>query len=158
MSLPLLTTRSFVVRVFFSMRANISFIKPLVILLFFLDYFSFIWFCSHHQIYHVVFFFLFIIIILLDILSADVCWFLHIPVFFHPLFSWNTFSTCVPIQVCGTFKCGKIGVPFLFHRFFVDSEIKWPIWGDKTRGFLVFQFRGLREILLSYIFPKQKRN
>lgn len=158
MSLPLLTTRSFVVRVFFSMRANISFIKPLVILLFFFSIISHSFDFVPTIRFTTWCFFYFIIIILLDILSADVCWFLHIPVFFHPLFSWNTFSTCVPIQVCGTFKCGKIGVPFLFHRFFVDSEIKWPIWGDKTRGFLFFQFRGLREIVLSYIFPKQKRN
>lgn len=157
MSLPLLTTRSFVVRVFFSMRANISFIKPLVILLFFLDYFSFIWFCSHHQIYHVVFFFIYYYYFIGYFVCRCMLISSHTRFLSSPVFLEHIFYMCTNPGVRDIQMWENRGA-FLFHRFFVDSEIKWPIWGDKTRGFLFFQFRGLREIVLFYIFPKQKRN
>lgn len=157
MSLPLLTTRSFVVRVFFSMRANISFIKPLVILLFFTRLFliHLILFPPSDLPRGVFLFYYYYFIgyfVCRCVLISSHTRFLSSPVFLEHIFYMCTNPGVRDIQVWENRGA------FLFHRFFVDSEIKWPIWGDKTRGFLFFQFRGLREILLSYIFPKQKRN
>lgn len=126
MSLPLLTTRSFVVRVFFSMRANISFIKPLVILLFFsiishsFDFVPTIRFTTWCFFFIYYYYFIGYFVCRCMLISSHTR-FLSSPVFLEHIFYMCTNPGVRDIQMWENRGA------FLFHRFFVDSEIKWPI-------------------------------